>query len=82
MKTITLNPALQESIALDVGLSFPEIEKRSATEIDKHIEKKIGKKLRIGLNYDVCSRGSVYMAMKRFIGLDKNGEITYDYEKM
>lgn len=82
MKTITLSPALKEIISRDVGMPFAEIKKSSAAEIDRHIEKKSGKKIRIGFGYNVCGRGSVYVSLKRFIGLDKKGNITYDYKQM
>ena len=82
MNTITLNPALKKIISRDVGMPFDEIKRRTAGEIDEHIERKSGRKIRIGFNYTVCGRGSVYMALKRFIGFDKKGNITCDYEQM
>lgn len=83
MSSIVLNPLLKNAISKEVGLPFSEITSRSATEIDKHIEAKTGRKLKLGFGFgDVCGRGSVYISAMRFIGLDKNGNITYDYEKM
>lgn len=83
MNTLTLNPDLKKVISKDVKLPFSKIEEMSACEIDQHIEKNIGKKLHLGLNFgDVCGRGSVYISAMRFIGLDNKGNITYDHEGM
>ncbi|MBO5254870.1 MAG: hypothetical protein J6K91_05970 [Opitutales bacterium] len=83
MNMLTLNPELKDVISRDVKLPFSKVEEMSAEEIDSHIEKTVGKKLRLGFDIgNICSRGSVYISAKRFIGLDKSGNITYDYEKM
>jgi hypothetical protein len=42
---ISLNEKSKASIERSVGLSFEQIVAMPATEIDSHIEKKIGKKL-------------------------------------
>ena len=59
----------QQSITADTGIPFNEIEDMDWEEIDRRIEKKIGKKLEFPRNDDsrIRPRGSVLLNLGRLI---------------
>ena len=68
---LKLNEETKRLIKSHIGLSTEEISKMDWEEIDRHIEKKIGKSLKYDdltkLPYQ--SRGNVYFSLGRIIGL-------------
>lgn len=67
---LELNEKTKRSIERSTGLSFSEIERMDATDIDQAISEKIGKELKLDLNRTrrpVTGRGSVYLALSRFL---------------
>ncbi len=71
-----LNDKSQEIIKKIIGLSYDEITTMDAEDIDKLIEQKIGKTLELKSSNDqrLEGRGSVYMALKRFLSLKSTDE--------
>lgn len=77
---IELNSQTKSSIERSTGLSFEKILLMSAEEVDAAIEKKIGKKLKLDLNFRQSKfpfsvRGSVYLALGRFLKFDVDKKI-------
>lgn len=67
-----LNEKTLQFIHKDTGLDVKTMQSMSCSEIDRHIEEKNGKKLKISeADNRLLSRGSVYVYLKRFIGLNK-----------
>lgn len=66
-----LNETTKKSVERKTGVKIEEILKLSATDIDKKIETRIGKKLTFRPSKDIrlLGRGSVYMALGRFFSL-------------
>lgn len=65
---MTLNQISKKSIERQTGLSWNQIVNMDVEELDKAIEKKIGKKLSFSKKYDsrLSGRGSVYLALNKF----------------
>jgi len=65
---ITLTPESKRSIEKATGLSYAQITSMEIEDIDRVIEKKIGKKLQFSNKEDIRlpKRGSVYLAFNRF----------------
>lgn len=65
---MTLNQISKKSIERQTGLSWNQIVNMDIEELDKAIEKKIGKKLSFPKKYNsrLSGRGSVYLALNRF----------------
>jgi hypothetical protein len=65
-----LNNVTKAYLKEAIGLSYSELIDKDVEQIDKHIEKSIGKKLvnqsRIG---SFMSRGNVYLYLERFLDL-------------
>lgn len=63
-----LNKISKKSIERQTGLSWSQIVSMDVEELDKAIERKIGKKLSFSKKYDsrLSGRGSVYLALNRF----------------
>jgi hypothetical protein len=72
---ITLNSKTKATIARVTGIKYDEIISMDSEDLQKRIEKKIGKKLTFGSNYDKRlpdSRGSVYLYLNRLFSFDTN----------
>lgn len=67
-----LNEDSKKSIEKRTGLSWEQIVYMDVDELDKVIEKKIGKKLSFPKKQDsrLSGRGSVYLALNRFFGFN------------
>ena len=65
---ITLNQESKRSIEKSTGLSYAQITTMEMEDIDRAIEKKIGKKLKFNHKEDsrLPKRGSVYLTLNRF----------------
>ena len=65
---VTLNETSKKSIEKQTGLSMEQIICMDIDELDRAIEKKIGKKLSFPKKQDsrLSGRGSVYLALNRF----------------
>lgn len=65
---MALNEISKKSIKKQTGLSWNQIVCMDIEELDKAIEKKIGKKLSFPKKLDsrLSGRGSVYLALNRF----------------
>lgn len=65
---VSLNETSKKSIEKQTGLSWEQIVCMDVEELDKVIEKKIGKKLSFPKKQDsrLSGRGSVYLALNRF----------------
>ena len=65
---VTLNETSKKSIEKQTGLSMEQIICMYIDELDRAIEKKIGKKLSFPKKQDsrLSGRGSVYLALNRF----------------
>lgn len=65
---MTLNQISKKSIERQTGLSWNQIVNMDVEELDKAIEKKIGKKLSFSKKYDsrLSGRGSIYLALNKF----------------
>lgn len=63
-----LNKISRKSIEKQTGLSWSQIVSMDVEELDKAIERKIGKKLSFPKKHDsrLSGRGSVYLALNRF----------------
>lgn len=70
---MVLNQISKKSIEKQTGLSWNQIVSMDAEELDKAIEKKIGKKLSFPKKNDsrLPGRGSVYLALSRFFDFDR-----------
>lgn len=66
----TLNNKSKQAIGSRIGINTNELIKMDAEYIDRHIEKKIGKKLKNEPERDIrlIGRGSVYMFLLRLMG--------------
>lgn len=76
---IQLNDESKQSIEHSTGLTFSELERMSAEEIDTAIEKKIKKRLTWNLRRNdtrLPFRGSVYLTMKRFITFNADKKLS------
>ena len=64
-----LSEETKELIARRIGLSVDQMTAMSADEIDRHIEKKIGKKLKLdNSNWSITgSHDSVYLSLGRLL---------------
>jgi len=64
-----LSDETKELIARRIGLSVDQMIAMSADEIDKHIEKKIGKKLKLdNANWSIAgSHDSIYLSLGRLL---------------
>lgn len=61
----------EEYISKSVGLPYEEIVNMSDEDLDAHIEKKIGKKLKPSCDIlGFFGRGSVYLYLKRLIKME------------
>ena len=69
---ITLNQESKRSIEKATGLSYTQITSMEIEDIDRAIERKIGKKLRFSSKEDgrLPKRGSVYLAFNRFFNFN------------
>ena len=65
---MTLNQISKRSIEKQTGLTWTQIVDMDIEELDKAIERKIGKKLTFLQKVDsrLSGRGSVYLALNRF----------------
>lgn len=65
---MTLNQISKKSIEKQTGLTWSQIVNMDVDELDKAIERKIGKKLSFPKKHDsrLSGRGSVYLALNRF----------------
>ncbi len=65
---MVLNQMSKKSIEKQTGLSWSQIVSMDVEELDKAIERKIGKKLSFSKKNDLrlSGRGSVYLALNRF----------------
>ena len=68
-----LGKKVKNNIEKTTGLSASSISKMSSEKVDAHIEKKVGKKLRISLPKDkrLIGRGSVYITLRRLLSSKK-----------
>lgn len=64
-----LNKKTKQAIERSTGLSFEQIISMDAEEVDAHIERKIGKKLKASYRKgsSLVNRGSVYMFLERLV---------------
>ena len=69
---MTLNQESKKSIEKQTGLTWSQIVNMDVDELDKAIERKIGKKLSFPQKHDsrLSGRGSVYLALSRFFDFD------------
>lgn len=69
---MTLNQISRKSIERQTGLSWNQIVDMDVEELDKAIERKIGKKLSFPKKHDsrLSGRGSVYLALNRFFSFN------------
>ncbi len=67
-----LNERIKNNIAISTGISFEEISKLSAQEIDERIEKKLHKKLEPENPTDIrrLGRGTPYLFLNRLVPID------------
>ena len=72
----TLNKKAKRSIEKSIGLAVDKIGDMSAEKVDKHIEKRVGKKLRLRILRDsrLTARGSVYLLMGRLLSPKKTNK--------
>lgn len=70
---MTLNQISKKTIEKQTGLSWNQIVNMDVEELDKAIEKKIGKKLSFSKKQDsrLSGRGSVYLALNRFFDFNR-----------
>lgn len=68
----TLSDESKETIKKYTGMSADDISKMDTEKVDRNIEEKIGKKLKLGEEIDsrLIGRGSVYIFLHRILGLD------------
>ncbi|NQT01335.1 MAG: hypothetical protein HQ580_04900 [Planctomycetes bacterium] len=68
-----LGKKIKKNIEKTTGLPVSSISKMSSEKINAHIEKKIGKKLRLSVPKDkrLIGRGSVYIALRRLLSSKK-----------
>lgn len=68
-----LGKKTRNNIEKTTGLSVSSISKMSSEEVNAHIEKKIGKKLRMSSPKDkrLIGRGSVYITLGRLLSSKK-----------
>lgn len=71
-KEVVLNQKSMESVKKQTGLGVEQIILMDIEDIDKAIEKKIGKKLSYPTKFDIrlFGRGSVYLFLGRFFSFD------------
>lgn len=70
---MTLNQISRKSIEKQTGLQWSQIVNMDVEELDKAIERKIGKKLSFPQKLDtrLSGRGSVYLALNRFFDFNR-----------
>lgn len=70
---MTLNQISRKSIEKQTGLQWSQIVNMDVEELDKAIERKIGKKLSFPKKLDtrLSGRGSVYLALNRFFDFNR-----------
>ena len=67
-----LNKLTQEALFRKIGLTYEQMQKMDAEEIDAFIEKRIGSKLKYGFSLKIIiKRGSVYLFSKRLRSLSE-----------
>lgn len=67
-----LNKLTQEALFRKIGLTYEQMQKMDAEEIDAFIEKRIGSKLEYGFSLkNIINRGSVYLFSKRLRSLSE-----------
>lgn len=67
-----LNKQTQKSLFRKVGLTYEQMLQMDAEEIDAFIEKRIGKKLALGVSLkNMVNRGSVYLFSKRLLSISE-----------
>ncbi|MED9799904.1 MAG: hypothetical protein UFJ02_00480 [Prevotella sp.] len=67
-----LNKQTQKALFKKVGLTYGQMQRMDAEEIDAFIEKRIGRKLAFGTSLkNMVNRGSVYLYSKRLLPLSK-----------
>lgn len=67
-----LNKLTQEALFRKIGLTYEQMQKMDAEEIDAFIEKRIGSKLKYGFSLkNIINRGSVYLFSKRLRSLSE-----------
>lgn len=67
---ITLNEKSKKHLKNHIGISVSDMARMDATQLDKIIENKIGKKLRYQSKYKhLISRGSVFLYLEKFLGI-------------
>ncbi len=66
----TLNEKTRRTVESAVGLPYGDILRRSAGELTRHIEKKVGHRLRPGFSAgkSLVGRGSAYLFLRRLFG--------------
>lgn len=65
-----LNKKTQTSLYHKVGLTYEQMQKMNAEEIDAFIEKRLGKKLTPSFSRkNIVNRGSVYLFFKRLMSM-------------
>ena len=68
MSTFKLSSKSERHIEIFTGMNSAAISNMDAEDIDKNIEKRIGKKLTSDINDDrLIGRGSIYLFLHRFI---------------
>ncbi|MFR9650453.1 MAG: hypothetical protein SNG35_00310 [Rikenellaceae bacterium] len=74
----SLSRKTKNSISRTTGLSEEQIVKMSSSDLDNAIGAKMGRQFKLDLsksNRYIAGRGSVYLALARFIRLDVDKEI-------
>ena len=67
-----LNKLTQEALFRKIGLTYEQMQKMDAEEIDAFIEKRIGSKLKYDFSLkNIINRGSVYLFSKRLRSLSE-----------
>lgn len=75
---LRLSEKSKEMVRRSVGVSFEDLQKMDVEVLEKAIEKKIKKPLRLdfsGKVFPIFGRGSIYLALRRFLKGDVNKEI-------
>lgn len=67
-----LNKQTQASLFRKVGLTYEQIQRMDAEEVDAFIERRIGKKLTFGTSFkNRVNRGSVYLFSKHLLPISE-----------
>lgn len=70
-----LKQKIKKDIRNKVGLTVDEISSMSSEQINKHIEKRLRKKIPMAYpDYRIEARGSVYISLKRFLSRAKRDQ--------